>query len=178
MTKLPVKNEDDPNAAVMVAHVPEDAEIWFEDAPTTQKGTLRQFVSPPLTPGKAYKYTVRVAWMEEGGKVSQVNTFPIHAGDIHCIDIVKADAPTVVATIKENLAKLDPNDQKLAEAQRFCALQTGIRLGSMGVPVKVMLKGQPVLLCCEGCVDRARDKPDQVLDNVRKLKEHHQTPEK
>jgi uncharacterized protein (TIGR03000 family) len=178
MTKLPVTNEDNPNAAVMVAHVPEDAEIWFEDAPTTRKGTLRQFVSPPLTPGKEYKYSVRVAWMEEGGKVSQVNTFPIHAGDIHCIDLVKAEAPTVAAAIKENLAKLDPDDQKRAETQKFCAVQTGIRLGSMGVPVKVMVKGQPVLLCCEGCVDRARDKADQVLDNVRKLKEHHQAPAK
>jgi uncharacterized protein (TIGR03000 family) len=179
VTKLPVKNEDNPNAAVMVAHLPEDAEVWFEDAPTNQKGALRQFVSPPLTPGKDYKYTVRVAWVEEGGKVSQVHTFPIRAGDIHCIDIVKTDAPAVTAEVKANLDKLDPEDKKLAEAQKFCAVQNGIRLGAMGVPVKVMVKGQPVLLCCEGCVDRAKNKPDQVLDNVQKLKEHHhQPPEK
>jgi len=178
VTKLPVKNEDNPNAAVMVAHLPEDAEIWFEDAPTSQKGALRQFVSPPLTPGKEYKYTVRVAWPEEGGKVSQVHTFPIHAGDIHCIDIVKTEAPAVTAEVKANLDKLDPEDKKLAEAQKFCAVQNGIRLGAMGVPVKVMVKGQPVLLCCEGCVDRAKNKPDQVLDNVQKLKEHHHSPEK
>jgi uncharacterized protein (TIGR03000 family) len=176
VTRLPAKDEDNPNSAVMVAHLPEDAEIWFEDAPTTKRGTLRQFISPPLTPGKQYKYTVRVAWMEEGGKVSQVHTFPVHAGDIHCIDIVKAEAPTVTAEIKANLASLDPEDQKLAEAQKFCAVQNGIRLGAMGVPVKVMVKDQPVLLCCEGCVERAKNKPDQVLENLQKLKAHHPPP--
>jgi uncharacterized protein (TIGR03000 family) len=179
VAKLPAKNEDSPDTAVIVAHLPEDAEIWVEDSPTTQKGTVRQFVSPPLTPGKEYKYTVRVAWEEEGGKVSQVHTFPIRAGKIHCVDVVKADAPSVTAEVKANLDKLDPEDKKLAEAQTFCAVQNGIRLGAMGVPVKVMVKGQPVLLCCEGCVDRAKNKPDQVLDNVQKLKEHqHPSPEK
>src|SRR4051794_37800654 len=50
ITVLPVKTEENPTNALLVAHVPDDAEIWFDEAPTTQKGTLRQFVSPSLAP--------------------------------------------------------------------------------------------------------------------------------
>src|SRR5262245_16732464 len=47
-----------------------------------------------------------------------------------------------------NLAKLNPEDHKLAEEQGFCAVQYKNPLGSMGVPVKVLVKDQPVFLCC------------------------------
>jgi hypothetical protein len=70
--------------------------------------------------------------------------------------------------IRKNLASLRPEDRKLAETQRFCAVQGGIRLGSMGIPVKVMLKGQPVFLCCEACVKKAEANPDLTLEQVKK----------
>jgi uncharacterized protein (TIGR03000 family) len=167
---LPQKSEEAPNSALMVAHLPEDARIWFEEAPTQQRGTLRQYFSPPLTPGKTYTYTVRVEWPEEGQWVSQVHSFPVHAGDIHCIDVIPSESRAVEKAVAENLAKLDPEDGKAAEAQKFCAVQEGIRLGAMGVPVKVTVKGQPVFLCCKGCVDRAQTNPDQTLEKVKKLK--------
>jgi hypothetical protein len=40
----------------------------------------------------------------------------------------------------------------------------------MGVPVKVMVKGMPVFLCCGGCADEAAEAPDQTLVTVEKLK--------
>jgi uncharacterized protein (TIGR03000 family) len=182
MTVLPQtqKNtEENPNTVLLVAHVPEDAEIWFDDAPTVEKGQLREFLSPPLTPGKAYTYTVRVAWSEEGGKVAQTHAFPVRAGDIQCIDVVKAHSPAVQEKVKTALATLSPEDRKLAEEQKFCAVQEGIPLGAMGTPVKVMVKGQPVFLCCAGCEDKANGKPDQTLAKVQKLKEKHRhSPEK
>jgi uncharacterized protein (TIGR03000 family) len=170
VTVLPQKSEEDPNAAFIVAHLPEDARIWFEDEPTKQTGTLRQFYSPSLTPGKNYTYTVRVEWPEEGRWVSQVHSFPVHAGDIHCIDVIPGESRAVEKAVADNLAKLDPDDQKAAEAQRFCAVQEGIRLGSMGVPVKVTVKGQPVFLCCKGCEEKAKADPDKTLEKVKKIK--------
>jgi multidrug efflux pump subunit AcrA (membrane-fusion protein) len=74
--------------------------------------------------------------------------------------------PKVIA----NLAKLSPEDRRLAEAQGSCPIQEQNQLGAMGVPVKVMLKGQPVLLCCKGCEDEALAAPDQTLAKVEKLK--------
>jgi len=47
---------------------------------------------------------------------------------------------------------------------------TCAKLGSMGVPYKVVLKGQPVLLCCPGCEGKAKDAPDETLEKVARLK--------
>jgi Cu(I)/Ag(I) efflux system membrane fusion protein len=74
------------------------------------------------------------------------------------------------AEIQTNLAKLKPEDRRLAEAQRFCAVQQENRLGSMGVPVKVMVKGRPVFLCCDGCEREALDHSERTLAAVEKLK--------
>jgi Cu(I)/Ag(I) efflux system membrane fusion protein len=73
------------------------------------------------------------------------------------------------AEIKAALGKLGLEDRQLAEAQKFCPL-TSKPLGSMGTPVKVMLKGQPVFLCCEGCEDQAKDNEDRTLAKVKELK--------
>ena len=124
----------------------------------------------PLSPGKEYVYTTRVQWHEGGKWVSQVHGFTVRAGDVHCIDVVPADAPDVQRDVAANLAKLAPDDRKVAEAQRFCAVQEGIRLGSMGVPVKLELKGEAVFLCCEGCTDKARGDAEQMLRRVQALK--------
>jgi hypothetical protein len=72
--------------------------------------------------------------------------------------------------IKAALAKLDPKDSQLAEAQKFCAVQNDNRLGSMGTPVKVMVKDQPVFLCCKSCQKKALADPDKTLTKVKELK--------
>ncbi len=74
------------------------------------------------------------------------------------------------AEIRAALTKLSSSDRSLAEAQRFCAVQTKNRLGSMGVPVKIVVQGRPVVLCCDGCVDDARAHADATLATVEKLK--------
>jgi hypothetical protein len=72
--------------------------------------------------------------------------------------------------IKQNLAGLNPQDRELAMAQRFCPVMTDNRLGEMGPPIKVILKGQPVFLCCLGCVKKAQNDPDATLAKVAQLK--------
>jgi hypothetical protein len=74
------------------------------------------------------------------------------------------------AEIQANLAKLSPEDRKLAEAQRFCAVENENRLGSMGVPMKIMLQDEPVFLCCDSCETRARAHADRTVAKVRDLK--------
>ena len=82
----------------------------------------------------------------------------------------QAKAKSADERIKAALAKLSSDDRKLAEAQRFCAVETENRLGSMGKPVKVMIEGQPVFLCCAGCEDAAKDEQEKTLQRVKKLK--------
>jgi len=53
------------------------------------------------------------------------------------------------------LAKLSDADRKLADAQRWCVVEDDNRLGSMGAPLKIMVDGKPVFLCCAGCKKKA-----------------------
>ena len=73
------------------------------------------------------------------------------------------------ADIQASLAKLSPDDRKLADAQKFCAIMTKNRLGVMGTPLKVMVKGQPVFVCCKGCQGKALANPDTTLATVAAL---------
>jgi multidrug efflux pump subunit AcrA (membrane-fusion protein) len=70
------------------------------------------------------------------------------------------------AEIQAALAKLSPADKKAALAQKTCPY-LGTRLGSMGVPVKVQLKGESVFLCCKGCENDARADADSILTKLR-----------
>jgi Cu(I)/Ag(I) efflux system membrane fusion protein len=72
------------------------------------------------------------------------------------------------AKIKANLALLGP-DRPLAEAQGYCPV-TDKQLGSMGKPIKIMVKGQPVFVCCDGCVDDVREDEAAALAKVEKFK--------
>ncbi|OHB86002.1 MAG: hypothetical protein A2V98_26525 [Planctomycetes bacterium RBG_16_64_12] len=74
-------------------------------------------------------------------------------------------APT--AEDRKNIEQLPEADRKLALAQRICPV-TQAALGSMGVPIKITLRGRPVFLCCKGCVGMAKRNPDEIL---RKLVE-------
>lgn len=78
-------------------------------------------------------------------------------------------SPEDEAEIQASLAKLPPADRKAAEAQRLCPIQ-GEPLGSMGVPVKLTLKGETVFVCCKGCVGQAQKDPDKTLKAVAEAK--------
>jgi Cu(I)/Ag(I) efflux system membrane fusion protein len=88
------------------------------------------------------------------------------------------DADVREKKIKATLAKLPAEDRALAAVQKFCPIQEEQRLGdTMGVPVKVMLKGQPVFLCCKSCVKQATKDPDGTLAKVKELKAKAGSPE-
>lgn len=74
------------------------------------------------------------------------------------------------AKIRAALAKLPKPDQTLAAEQRFCAVLTNSRLGSMGTPVAVEIDGTKVFLCCEGCRDTALKNPNATLKRAEQLK--------
>lgn len=79
-------------------------------------------------------------------------------------------APAKGDKIAEALAELSPEDRKLAEEQKFCAVANESRLGGMGTPYKVTIKGQTVFLCCDGCEKDALADEEKTLANVEKLK--------
>jgi multidrug efflux pump subunit AcrA (membrane-fusion protein) len=74
------------------------------------------------------------------------------------------------AKVKAALDKLDDTDLALAQAQATCPVREGERLGSMGVPVKMVLNGQPVFLCCSGCEGKAKASPATMVKKVEDLR--------
>jgi uncharacterized protein (TIGR03000 family) len=69
--------------------VPADAEVWFEGHKTAQKGPVRFFESPPVTPGIEYVYHIRARWKENGQDVDEVREATVYAGSKVGIDFTK-----------------------------------------------------------------------------------------
>ena len=94
----------------------------------------------------------------------------------HCKDDAVDGGKATLAKVEKlkkaaaAIAKLPAADQPLAEAQLFCPINEGSRLGSMGTPMKVMLEGKPVFLCCKGCEDAARENAKTTLAKVDEIK--------
>ncbi len=80
------------NAAHIRLRVPAGAEVWFDGEPTKQTGTVRDFTSPPLTPGKRFVYEVRVRWLKDGRPVEQTQRIPVHANDRLDVDFTRPAA--------------------------------------------------------------------------------------
>jgi uncharacterized protein (TIGR03000 family) len=66
------------------AHVtvtaPPDTRLWFENTLTTSTGPVREFNSPPLTPGNRYSYEVKASWNENGQEVTQTQRVAVTPG--------------------------------------------------------------------------------------------------
>lgn len=88
-------------------------------------------------------------------------------------DKPQAVTPTAQAKpddVDAERAKLSPDDRALVEAQEWCVVSSDERLGSMGPPLKLDIKGQPVFVCCKGCKKKAEADPDKTLAKVEELK--------
>jgi hypothetical protein len=65
----------------------------------------------------------------------------------------------------KNIEQLPQEDWQPAKDQGTCPV-TETSLGSMGVPVKITLRGKPVYLCCKGCIGKAQRDPDGMLKRL------------
>jgi uncharacterized protein (TIGR03000 family) len=170
---LPYQHGEPAPVAYVMAHLPPGADLWVGDAKMVSEAMKPSYelVSPPLEKGKDYQYHVRVMWVEDGKWVTQAHTFPIRAGDIHCVEVVPVDPKAADRNIAASLAKLPTADKDAAAAQKFCAVQDTIRLGSMGPPVKVSVNGKDVYLCCAGCQAAALKDPAKAIKTAEANKD-------
>lgn len=76
-----------PNSARLQLLVPENAEVLVEGSKTAMTGTIREFVSPPLIPGKNMIYAVTVRYTDAAGKpVEEKHSIRVRANDQFRID--------------------------------------------------------------------------------------------
>jgi uncharacterized protein (TIGR03000 family) len=81
---IPADAETAPAAATarVTVVVPDaNAQVWFNGVLTRPTGTRREFVSPPLAPGRDYTYEVRARWSEGGRRFDQTKTVLVRAGE-------------------------------------------------------------------------------------------------
>ena len=86
-----------------------------------------------------------------------------------CTDTSTPTGDAGRSKIQSALDKLSPEDRAIAEKQQKCPV-TGEPLGSMGTPIKVMVKDKPVFICCKACQKKVEDNPDEMLKKVEELK--------
>jgi uncharacterized protein (TIGR03000 family) len=74
------------NIAHLTVRVPSDAQVWLEDQVTRQIGSVRDFASPELAPGRNYVYDIRAVWQQSGRTVEQTRHVAVHGGSHVTVD--------------------------------------------------------------------------------------------
>lgn len=163
-----------PLTATLVVHLPERALLWVEGVRVNLQADTSQFQSPSLPVGKKYVYTVRVAWLELGRWVSQSRKVSVQAGSVQALYLHLSAAHRAMSElnsrIEASMAKLSPEDQRVAKQQKICVVRHDVLLGDSGVPVKVMLNNHRVFVCDEKCVKHAQENPDLSLAKAQILR--------
>jgi uncharacterized protein (TIGR03000 family) len=96
--KLPPPTD---NSAHLRIRVPANAEVLVEGNKTATTGTVREFISPPLVPGKNMIYSILVRYTAGGKKVEETHSIRVHANDQLDIDCTKpANAEPSRATVQ------------------------------------------------------------------------------
>jgi uncharacterized protein (TIGR03000 family) len=86
-----------PAPAKLKVFVPVSAVLRVDGAQTQATGEIRNFVSPPLPPGKKFVYTLRATWKEAGKEIERERTIRVEAGQESTIDFRSQFEPSVTA---------------------------------------------------------------------------------
>jgi uncharacterized protein (TIGR03000 family) len=83
------------NAVLLDVRLPvPDAQILIDGTPTTQRGTQRLFISPPLEPGKTFTYELSAKFLEGGKEVTRLQKQEVRAGERVTVDFTKPQQAT------------------------------------------------------------------------------------
>lgn len=81
------------NRAQIRVLVPAEAILWFDGAPTNQQGPEREFVTPALSPGKDFHYSIKARWMQGGQPVERTIEISVRANETTTADFHALPAP-------------------------------------------------------------------------------------
>jgi uncharacterized protein (TIGR03000 family) len=86
----------DPSSATITVLVPnQDAQVWFDDAPTSQRGMERVFHTPGLQ--QAGAYTIKVSWTDNGRRTDRQRRVQVQPGQTVTLDFRSDPGETVPA---------------------------------------------------------------------------------
>jgi Cu(I)/Ag(I) efflux system membrane fusion protein len=151
--------------------------VYREASPNTFEG-VAVHLGPRMTePGGGDAYYPVLRGLNAGDKVVTYGAFLIDAetrlnpsaGSIYFGGGGSQGGSSAVPVRPSTPVELPKMDQRVVLEQKTCPIR-GAPLGSMGTPVKVVLKDQPVFLCCDACLPKAKENADRTLAMVKELK--------
>jgi hypothetical protein len=100
--------------------------------------------------------------------VASTTTTPQESESVHPTTTLPEESEEAI--VAKAISELPADEQAAATQQKYCAVQSKQLLGSMGMPYKIMIEGQPVYLCCAGCKGKATRNAEETLARVAELK--------
>ena len=91
---------------------------------------------------------------------------------IGCSDWNSPPMPSVQdpeTVIESSINRLTEEDRALAKRQKFCPIMEKERLGLREPPIKLLIEGKSVFVCCDSCVVPAQQNSKKTLDQVARL---------
>ena len=83
-----------------------------------------------------------------------------------CVNAVKTNpAKYAIARPKVEVVAMTKEDAPLIAKQAKCPVMDE-SLGSMGQPIKLLVGGKPLYLCCKGCIKKVQAEPEKYLAMV------------
>jgi uncharacterized protein (TIGR03000 family) len=83
-----------PRVALVIVKLPAEAELWIDGTMTTQSGSYRQFVTPPLPPGQRLGYSLRVHWHIHDAELTRSETVQVEPGKVASVNFLTVDSWT------------------------------------------------------------------------------------
>lgn len=116
--------------------------------------------------------------VREGEQVAVSGNFLIDsqmqlAGKPSLIDTSRLRIDVRNLEIQESLDQLTPGERAAAARQEICPV-TQAKLGSMGKPLKVIVEGREVFICCKGCAKPLKKRPKAYLPYIAPKKEERE----
>ena len=115
----------DPNSATISVHVPNpDAQVWFDDAQTNQRGMDRTFHTPGLQ--QTGTYTIKARWTENGRTVDQQRQVRVQPGQSTLVNIQANLLPGAAAPAAQRLgaSQEEIRQASAGEVLRTCEVIT------------------------------------------------------
>jgi hypothetical protein len=177
-----------------VVYLPQETRVYLygpKQEPLSARGVRGQAVMRVRGYSREFPFPLKYVTSPQGSKeqdylAAAVDVRRIRAGDMTATfsleDLSDQEHPKASFTQTAALPQTKPDvtvatstpkptpklsDAQLIAQQKVCPV-TGAALGSMGKPVKVVVKGQTVFLCCAGCKAAIKNDPDKYLAKLKK----------
>jgi len=167
-----------------VVYLPLETRVYLLDTygiPVSARGVQGQVTMQMRQDGRMFSFPLTYVANENGGSREDylgalIDVTRVRNGDMTVtVELVNLPfAPTQrsarfvqtfalsrpPATVQ--VVALTEADRPAVERQQVCPV-LGTRLGEMGTPVKLLVQGQPLYLCCQGCVAKLQDNPAKFV---------------